>query len=290
MTNPSSPASRSSLASNDSAAVAVLNNGVRIPWLGLGVWRAGNDDETETAVRTALELGYRSIDTAAAYENERGVGRAIRASGVPRDQIFVTTKLWNDDVRQGRAEAAFDESLQALGLDYVDLYLVHWPIKGKIVEAWKTLEKLQRSGRVRAIGVSNHLVPHLEELLARAEIVPAVNQIEFHPYLQSPALVEYCRAKGIQVEAWSPLMQAGPLLKDRTLTAIAQKHGKSLAQVILRWDIQRGVVTIPKSVKRHRLAENAEIFDFTLADDDMAEIAKLDRGQRAGPDPANFSF
>jgi methylglyoxal/glyoxal reductase len=271
-------------------ATATLNNGLKMPWLGLGVWQVSSDRETETVVRTAIECGYRSIDTATIYGNERGVGRAIRDCGVPREQLFVTTKVWNDDVRASRIEAAFDESLRLLGLDYVDLYLVHWPIAGKIVPAWRAVEKLSQSNRVRAIGVSNHMRPHLDELLAAAEIVPAVNQIEHHPYLQSRPLVDFCRSRGIQVEAWSPLMQAGPILKDPTLTSIAKRHGKTVAQVILRWDVQSGVVTIPKSARPERIAENADIFDFALTGDEMKAIAALDRNRRSGADPFNFSF
>jgi len=271
------------------SAVA-LNNGVRMPWFGLGVFQVDTDAETEVIVRTAIDHGYRSIDTAALYRNERGVGRAIRTSGVPREELFVTTKVWNDDMRRDRVEAAFEESLKKLGLEYVDLFLLHWPIKGHMVRSWQTLEKLHRAGRIRAIGVSNYMIPHLEELLPAAEIVPAVNQIEFHPYLQSKPLVEYCRGKSIQVEAWSPLMQAGAVLRDPVLVRIAEKHGKTTAQTILRWDIQSGIVTIPKSVRASRIVANADIFNFELSGEEMGEIAALDRNQRHGADPMNFHF
>jgi len=271
-------------------AAAVLNNGVRMPWLGLGVFQLEGEREVVTAVREALRLGYRSVDTAALYRNERGVGRAIRESGVPREEVFVTTKVWNDDMRRDRVEAAFEESLDRLGLDYVDLYLLHWPIKGKIVLSWKVLERLYRDGRARAIGVSNYMIPHLDELLAAAEVVPAVNQIEFHPYLQSRPLHDYCRAKGIRLEAWSPLMQAGPLLQNPTLAEIAKHHGKTVAQVILRWDLQSGVVTIPKSARPSRIAENANVFDFRLSEAEMKAIGALERNQRNGADPFDFSF
>ncbi len=267
-----------------------LNNGVAMPWLGLGVFQMPGDDATAQAVQTAIADGYRSIDTAALYHNERGVGQAIRACGVPRAGLFVTTKVWNDDMRSHRVEKAFEQSLHFLGFDYVDLYLLHWPVKGSFVPSWRMLEKLYRAGRVKAIGVSNFMIPHLEELLAAAEIVPAVNQIEFHPYLQSKPLVAYCQQRGIQVEAWSPLMQAGALLADPTLAGIARKHGKTVAQVILRWDVQSGVVTIPKSVRPHRIAENAAIFDFELAAAEMSAIAALDRNERNGSDPFNFNF
>lgn len=267
-----------------------LSHGGPMPWLGLGVFQVPDDDDAATAVRTALSLGYRHIDTAALYRNERGVGRALRESGVPREEVFVTTKVWNDDIRAGRVEAACEESLRRLGLDYVDLYLLHWPIKGRHAESWRAMEKIHRAGRARAIGVSNYMVPHLEQLLPEAEIVPAVNQIEFHPYLQSKALHEFCRARDIRLTAWSPLMQAGPLLRDPVLTGIARKHGKTVAQVILRWDLQIGVVTIPKSVRPERLAENADIFDFELDAADLAVIAALDSNRRNGADPFNFTF
>lgn len=271
-------------------ASVTLNNGLKMPWLGLGVFQIRSDRDTDKVVCQAVELGYRSIDTASLYGNERGVGSAVRACGVPREQLFVTTKVWNDDMRQDRVEAAFEESMARLGLDYVDLYLLHWPIKGRMVSSWRVLEKLHRAGRIKTIGVSNFMIPHLEEFLPAVEIVPAVNQIEFHPYLQSKELVAYCGEKTIRLEAWSPLMQAGALLRDPTLSAIARKHGKTVAQVILRWDLQSGVVTIPKSANASRLAENADIFDFELSVDEMAAIARLDRQQRHGADPFNFGF
>lgn len=267
-----------------------LSSGIRMPWLGLGVWQMNGDRETEKAVRDAIEVGYRHIDTAKIYNNERGVGRAIRSCGVPRERLFVTTKLWNDDIRSGRVAAAFDQSLARLELEYVDLYLVHWAIPGRIVPTWKAMEPLLKTGRVRAIGVSNHLRPHLDELLAAADIVPAVNQIEFHPYLQSKPLIEFCRAKGISPEAWSPLMQAGAVLRDPKITAIAQRYRKTVAQVILRWEIQSGVVTIPKTTHRERMIENAALFDFELAPAEMAEICALDRNERSGADPMNVRF
>lgn len=271
-------------------ATTVLNNGVRMPWLGLGVYQVSGDTETAVVVQTALEQGYRSIDTAALYGNERGVGQGIRASGLPREEVFVTSKVWNDDLRRNRVEEAFEQSLSRLGLDYLDLYLLHWPVAGRIVPSWKALEKIFASGRVKAIGVSNHMIPHLEELLDQAEITPAVNQIEFHPYLRSPALLDFCRKKNIQVEAWSPLMQAGAILKDPVLNRIGGKYGKSVAQVILRWDVQSGVVTIPKSNKKSRIIENGNIFDFTLTAQEIGAIDALDRSQRSGADPFDFSF
>ncbi len=267
-----------------------LNNGVRMPWLGLGVFKISGDAATESAVRQAIELGYRSIDTAAAYGNERGVGRAVAGCGVPREELFITTKAWNDDVRRDRVEEACDESLRRLGLEYVDLYLIHWPVADRIVPAWKAAERIHRRGQAKAIGVSNHLIPHLDQLLPKAEVVPAVNQVEYHPYLQSKPLHEYCRARGIRLEAWSPLMRAGAVFRDPAITMIARKHGKTPAQVILRWDLQNGVVTIPKSARPERIAENGDVFDFALDESEMDAIAKLDRGARNGPDPMNFGF
>ncbi len=271
-------------------ASTTLSNGVRMPWLGLGVFQVPADAQAAEAVGTALQQGYRHIDTAALYRNERGVGRAVRESGIPRNEIFVTTKVWNDDIRAGRVEAACAESLKKLGLDYVDLYLLHWPIAGKHREAWQAMERIYRSGRAKAIGVSNYMIPHLDELLPGAEVPPVVNQVEFHPYLQSKPLHAYCRPRDIRLTAWSPLMQAGPLLRDPVLTGIARKNDKTVAQVILRWDLQMGVVTIPKSVRPERIAENAAIFDFELDAADMAVIAALDRNRRNGADPFNFSF
>ncbi|MGH8021674.1 MAG: aldo/keto reductase [Opitutaceae bacterium] len=271
-------------------SAVTLNNASEMPWLGLGVFQMESDRQTAACVRFAIQNGYRSIDTASIYENERGVAEGIRTCGVPREELFITTKLWNDDMRKKREERAFEESLERLGLDYVDLYLLHWPVEGRIVEAWATLEKLQKAGRVRAIGVSNFLVPHLEEVLKAGSVVPAVNQIEFHPYLQSPELIRFCRDKGIQIEAWSPLMQAGRVLKDRVLRGIAKKHARTAPQVILRWNVQSGVVTIPKSVHEKRIIENSDIFGFELSAEEMEAIARLDRGERAGPDPANFGF
>jgi len=261
-----------------------------MPWLGFGVWQIEGDGETERAVRSALATGYRSIDTAKIYGNERGVGQAIHHSGIPRENIFVTTKLWNDDIRAGRVAESFEQSLKSLGLDYLDLYLVHWPIAGRIASTWKAMEKLLATKRVRAIGVSNHLRPHLDELLAVAEVVPAVNQIEFHPYLQSRSLIEFCHAKGIRSEAWSPLMKGGALLRDPVIMDLAKRHRKTPAQIVLRWELQTGVLTIPKTTRPERMRENADVFDFTLAADEMDAMARLDQNQRVGPDPANFGF
>lgn len=263
-----------------------LNNGVQMPWLGFGVQ---NTTETANAVRWALEAGYRSIDAAAIYKNEEEVGRGIKTSGVAREDIFLTTKVWNDDLRSGSVQAAFEQSLKRLDTDYVDLYLVHWPVKDRYKGAWDVLQDLYANGRVKAIGVSNFMVQHLEDLLPGADVIPAVNQIEYHPHLQQPELLDYCRQKKIQVEAWSPLMR-GKIFSIREITELAEKYGKSAAQIVLRWDIQNGVVTIPKSSRQERIIDNADIFSFELAEQDMAILNSLDIGSRVGPDPYTFDF
>lgn len=269
---------------------ATLHNGVRMPWLGLGVYKVQEGDEVNRAVRTALEVGYRHIDTAAFYQNEEGVGQAIRESGIPRDQIFVTTKVWNSDQGYETTLKAFDTSLKKLGFDYIDLYLVHWPVKGKYKETYKALEKLYKDGFVRAIGVSNFQIHHLEDILADCEIKPMVNQVEFHPRLTQKPLLAFCKQHDIQLEAWSPLMRGGELLNEPTLVNIAQKYNKTPAQVILRWDLQHEVVTIPKSVTPQRIAQNANIFDFTLTKEEMDAIDALNENRRIGPDPDHFDF
>ncbi|AST07077.1 aldo/keto reductase [Anoxybacillus flavithermus] len=269
---------------------ATLHNGVRMPWLGLGVYKVQEGDEVNRAVRTALEVGYRHIDTAAFYDNEKGVGQAVRKSGIPRDEIFVTTKVWNSDQGYESTLQAFDASLKKLGFDYIDLYLVHWPVKGKYKETYKALEKLYKDGFVRAIGVSNFQIHHLEDILSDCEIKPMVNQVEFHPRLTQKPLLDFCKQHDIQLEAWSPLMRGGDLLNERTLVNIAQKYGKTPAQVILRWDLQHEVVTIPKSVTPERIAQNANIFDFALTKEDMDAIDALNENHRIGPDPDNFDF
>jgi diketogulonate reductase-like aldo/keto reductase len=266
-----------------------LNNGLRMPWVGLGVFLSPEGKQTESAVRWALEIGYRHIDTAAAYNNEKDVGQALKGSGLPRDQVFVTTKVWNADQGYDSTLKAFDESRRRLGLDTLDLYLVHWPVKGKYKETWRALEKLYSQGKVRAIGVSNFLVHHLEDLLADAAVVPAVNQVEFHPFLLQRDLLEFGRAKGIRHEAWSPLTR-GQMLSDPRISELARRHGHSNAQVLLRWDLQHEVVTIPKSVHRERIEENSRLFDFQLSQEDMAALDALDSKTRIGPDPDNFDF
>ncbi|MGZ0084616.1 aldo/keto reductase [Caldibacillus thermoamylovorans] len=268
---------------------AVLHNGVRMPWVGLGVYKVKEGEEVKRAVRTALEMGYRHIDTAAFYENEEGVGQAIRESGIPREQVFVTTKVWNTDQGYETTLKAFDKSLKKLGFDYVDLYLVHWPVKGKYKETYKALEKLYKDGYVRAIGVSNFQIHHLQDVLADCEIKPMVNQVEYHPRLTQKELHAFCRENGIQLEAWSPLMR-GEILNEPTIVEIGKKYGKTPAQVVLRWDLQNGVVTIPKSVTPARIKENADLFDFSLTDEEMKRIDALNVNKRIGPDPDHFNF
>ncbi|PFN97259.1 aldo/keto reductase [Bacillus sp. AFS076308] len=267
-----------------------LNNGVEMPWLGLGVFQVKDGEEVISSVKTALEVGYRSIDTAAIYKNEEGVGQAIVESNIPREELFITTKLWNADQGYETALAAFEKSLEKLGLEYLDLYLIHWPLpsQGKYVETWRALEKLYKDGRVRAIGVSNFKVHHLEDIIANCEIKPMVNQVEYHPRFNQRELHDFCKKNGIQLEAWSPLMQGG-LLDDPTLVEIAKKYKKSTAQIIIRWDIQTGVVTIPKSVKPHRIAENADIFDFELSQEDLEKINALNQDKRMFADPDDFN-
>lgn len=267
---------------------ATLHNGVAMPWLGLGVWKSKEGSEVVEAVKMALSAGYRSIDTAAAYGNEAGVGQGIAASGVKREEIFVTTKVWNADQGYDTTLAAFDTSMDKLGLDVLDLYLIHWPTKGKYKETWKALEKLYKDGKVRAIGVCNFQTHHLEDLMRDAEIVPMVNQVEYHPLLTQKPLLAYCKQHNIQLEAWSPLMQGN--LDQPELAKLADKYGKTPAQIILRWDLQHGVITIPKSVRQHRIEENAAIFDFELSAEDMAAIDALNENRRFGPDPDNFNF
>ncbi|MFC0297639.1 aldo/keto reductase [Geobacillus jurassicus] len=268
---------------------AALHNGVKMPWVGLGVYKVKEGEEVRSAVRTALEIGYRHVDTAAFYENEEGVGQAIRESGIPREQVFVTTKVWNTDQGYETTLKAFDRSLKKLGFDYVDLYLVHWPVKGKYKETYRALEKLYKDGYVRAIGVSNFHIHHLQDVLADCEIKPMVNQVEYHPRLTQKELHAFCQENGIQLEAWSPLMR-GEILSEPTIVDIGRKYGKTPAQVVLRWDLQHGVVTIPKSVTPARIKENADIFDFSLTDEEMKQIDALNLNKRVGPDPDNFNF
>lgn len=271
------------------ADAATLRNGVQMPWLGLGVYKAREGEEVERAVKTALALGYRSVDTAAFYGNEVGVGKAVRESGIPREEIFVTTKVWNTDQGYESTLRAFALSKKKLGLEWIDLYLIHWPVKGKYKDTWKALEKLYKEGEVRAIGVSNFQIHHLEDILSDCEIPPMVNQVEFHPLLTQQELRQFCQQQNIQLEAWSPLMRGG-VLQHPTIQDIAARHGKTPAQVVLRWDLQHGVVTIPKSVHAERIRENAEIFDFVLTPEEMGAIDEMNQNRRMGPDPDHFAF
>ncbi|MEV5148581.1 aldo/keto reductase [Streptomyces sp. NPDC052727] len=265
-----------------------LNNGIEMPQLGFGVFQVP-DDETTAAVATALQAGYRSIDTAAIYGNERGVGRAIAESGIARDELFVTTKLWNEDQGYDATLAAFDASLDKLGLDYVDLYLIHWPTPARdlYLDTWRAFEKILGEGRTRAIGVSNFQVPHLERLLQNTGVTPAVNQVELHPGLQQEELRAFHERHGIATEAWSPLAQ-GAVLGDQAVADIAAKYGVSPAQVVLRWHLRIGNIVIPKSVTPERIRQNLDVFGFELTDEDLRSLAALDRGLRTGPDPDTF--
>ncbi|XBD02252.1 aldo/keto reductase [Pseudalkalibacillus hwajinpoensis] len=271
-------------------STTTLHNGVKMPWFGLGVFQVDDGDEVISSVKAAIEAGYKSIDTAAIYGNEEGVGQAIAESHVPREELFITTKLWNSEQGYEPTLAAFEESLKKLKLDYVDLYLIHWPLpaKGKYKETWKAFEKLYQDKRVRAIGVSNFKEHHLEDLIADCKVKPMVNQVEYHPRLNQSNLHEYCKINDIQLEAWSPLMQGG-LLDNPVIEEIASKYGKSPAQVILRWDLQNEVVTIPKSTKAHRISENANVFDFELSREDIENINELNQDKRIGPDPDEFT-
>ena len=268
-----------------------LNNGVRIPQLGFGVWQVP-DDEAERAVTVALESGYRSIDTAKLYFNEEGVGRALKASGIPRDEIFVTTKLWNDEHAYDTALRAFDASLSRLGLDVIDLYLIHWPVpaQDKYEDAWRALEKIYADGRARAVGVSNFTETNLRRLFESGGVVPALNQVELSPQLAQAPLRAFHAEHGIVTEAWSPLGSGKGLLDEPVLTRIGAKYGKTPAQVVIRWHLQIGNVVIPKSATPSRIRENFEVFDFTLDDDDLAKVDALDAGRRTGPDPATFNW
>jgi 2,5-diketo-D-gluconate reductase A len=262
-----------------------LNNGVEIPQLGFGVFRVP-EEETERAVLAAIEAGYRSIDTASLYGNETAVGRAVASCGLPRSELFVTTKLWNDDQGYRSAFDAFGRSLDRLGVDYVDLYLIHWPVpaKGAYLDSWRALEEIHGSGRARAIGVSNFQPWHLQPILDRHGIVPAVNQVELHPSLQQETVREFDRTHGIRTEAWAPLAR-GAVFADPVITTLSQRYHKSPAQIVLRWHLELGTVAIPKTVTPQRMRENLDVFDFALSAEDLSAIGTLDRGQRTGPDP-----
>ncbi|HET6627024.1 MAG TPA: aldo/keto reductase [Nocardioidaceae bacterium] len=264
----------------------VLNNGVEIPQLGFGVFKVPAD-ETKQAVATAFDAGYRHLDTAKLYDNEAAVGEAVAESGLPRDEVFVTTKLWNTDQGYDSTLRAFDASMDRLGFDVLDLYLIHWPMPAQdlYVESWRAMEQLYRDGRIRAIGVSNFQPDHLRRLLDKCEVVPVINQIELHPYLQQDKARTAHDELGVLTEAWGPLARGGELLQDPVITGLADKHGRTPAQVVLRWHVELGNVVIPKSVTSSRVQENFDIFGFGLDETDMAAIAGLDRGERTGPDP-----
>ncbi|MGE7676079.1 aldo/keto reductase [Lysinibacillus sp. NPDC094403] len=271
-----------------------LNNGFEMPLIGYGVFRVPDGDDLAEAVKTAIAKGYRSIDTAQVYRNEESVGRGIRAAIdeglVTREELFVTSKVWNDGLSYEETLAAYDNSLKKLGLDYLDLYLVHWPgIDTNYVDVYKALEKIYQDGRVRSIGVSNFHVHHLENLLKETSVVPVINQIEFHPHLTQEEVRAYCKEKGIQVEAWSPLMN-GSLLEESLIQQLASKYGKTPAQIVLRYDVQHDVVTIPKTMTPTRMTENLTVFDFALTEEEMAQLDALNDGLRCGPDPEKFNF
>ncbi len=267
-----------------------LNSGNEIPQFGFGVWQAEDGNEAKQAMLWAFEAGYRHIDTAAIYGNERSVGDAVAECGIPREQLFITTKLWNDDIRSGNTARAFEESLEKLRMDYVDLYLIHWAVDG-FEQAWKDMEKIYRSGRAKAIGLSNFRVHHLQKILDICEVMPAANQMEFNPQMQDNALLDMCREKGIAFEAWSPL-GSGKLAPEsmREAAAVGEKYGKSAQQAILRWILQKGIVVFPKSVNKDRIAQNADIFDFELTAADMAIFDAMNENKRVGPDPDNVDF
>jgi diketogulonate reductase-like aldo/keto reductase len=267
-----------------------LNNGLKMPQLGFGVWQVDNE-QAAIAVSKALEVGYTSIDTAMFYKNEEGVGKAIKESSIPREELFITTKVWNTDHGYENTLRAFDESMERLGLDYIDLYLIHWPTPkyDQYIETYKALEKLYKDGRVKAIGVCNFHIEHLERLLKECEVKPVLNQVECHPYLTQEELKAYCEKHDIFVEAWSPLQQGGEVLNEEMIKTIAKQHGKTPAQVILRWHLQNNTIVIPKSVTPSRIEENFQVFDFELTESEMAEINQLNRNERKGPNPSEMN-
>ncbi|MCG3417673.1 aldo/keto reductase [Oceanobacillus jordanicus] len=270
-----------------------LQNDVELPWLGLGVFKVEEGPELVQAVKAAIKNGYRLIDTAAIYGNEAGVGQGIQEglqeTAISREELFITSKVWNDGLSYDETISAFHESLEKLGLDYLDLYLIHWPGVDQYKEAWRALEDLYKQGLIRAIGVSNFQVHHLEDLAKVSEVKPMINQVEHHPKLTQGELRRYSKENAIQLQAWSPLMQ-GQLLDHPLLQEIAVKHGKSVAQVIIRWDLQSGIATIPKSTKERRIIANGDVFDFKLSGKDMESINALNENLRVGPDPDTFNF
>ena len=273
----------------DIKGTAKLSNGVEMPYLGLGVYLSKEGSEVINACKYAIEAGYRHIDTASLYDNEKGVGIAIKECGVPRKEIFITSKVWNSDQGFDSTLKAFDDTIKKLDTDYLDLYLIHWPVKDKYKETWRALETLYKDGRVKAIGVSNFLLHHLEDLLTSVEIKPMVNQVEFHPYVIQQQLLDFCASHQIQSEAWSPLMQ-GKIFNVRRIKELALKYNKTEAQIVLRWDLQKGVITIPKSVRREIILSNAQLFDFELSTEDVKSIDSLNKNLRVGAHPDHFNF
>ncbi|MDZ4180732.1 MAG: aldo/keto reductase [Coriobacteriia bacterium] len=270
-------------------SVITLANGVRMPLLGFGTYKVTGDETVEASVLAALEAGYRSIDTASMYENEVAIGRALRESGVPRDELFIATKCWNDEQGYAQGLAAFERSRERLGLEYLDLYLVHWPFAAHYADTWRAFEELYAGGLVRAIGVCNFLPVHLEALRAVATVMPMVDQVEFHPRLQQPELVAYCRTAGIALEAWAPLMRGG-VAEIAEIAVIARRHGVTPAQVAIRWLLQRDIITIPKSVHVDRIRENADVFAFELTAEECATLDALDTGERVGRHPDSWDL
>lgn len=266
-----------------------LNNNVQMPVIGLGVYRMVDEDQTAKALSAAFDVGYRHIDTASIYGNEELVGKAIQDCPIERTDLFVVSKVWNSDQGFESTLRAYDESLHKLKTDYLDLYLIHWPVKGKYIDTWRAMEKIYAEGRVRAIGVSNFMMHHLDDLMKEATIKPAVNQVEFHPYLSQPNLRQYCKKHSIQYESWSPLMK-GDVLNIKELKPIASTHNKTIPQVVLRWNIQHNIITIPKSSNPKRISENFDVFDFELSQEEMKLIDGLNRNHRIGPHPDNFDF
>jgi methylglyoxal/glyoxal reductase len=273
----------------DITGTVTLDNGVKMPYLGLGVFEANEGSETIESVKFALECGYRHIDTASMYLNEKSVGEAIRTSNISREKVFVTTKVWNSDQGYQETLDAFHKSLDRLKFDYLDLYLIHWPVHGKYIDTWRAMEELYSKKLIKAIGVSNFMEHQLENLIKNTTIIPMVNQVEFHPYLTMPELLKYCQKKKIQFEAWSPLMK-GMVSNIPLLIEIAKKYKKDPVQIVLRWDLQKGIVTIPKSVHKERIKSNIDIFDFELSQEDILKIDTLNRNHRIGADPDNFNF